>query len=470
MKKVGQIPDVSAWQQADRPSSTGRLERLSVLLSFRRSSSAGSLSSSRKMLSRKQSSASIYGPSLQRTQSSQLFESLTASKRPEDVPEFLQSMEFSKLALGQLWAEYLDKPFSAHAGDLIGRLRKATESFEEEIKKAKSELPLRAPSSQRPTISAVLSEYEEACELSKMQLASLIDEPQRQERVVSNLESSGREALKLIEESKKDPAGGARHEDAIAKLQHWLEEVKMYKAFRGEGLHASQIVRLKDVETSILNAQSQVRATGSSVARPQSAIFNAGDRRMSRVELDKIRAQTRRKRSTIIPDGASEPLNKYRVIKIAGDGRCMFRSVICARAVAEGFRFDDDTEKKEADRARQMVVDIMMKNKDEFMASGVVEEDFGKHCEMMRKSNTYGGEPELLVLTHVIEAPIAVLLTAQDCFVEIQRYGRWYDRSAVRLLYNGKDHYNCLVYPDDLVKAKLFVSESSFKRHGCTIL
>lgn len=72
----------------------------------------------------------------------------------------------------------------------------------------------------------------------------------------------------------------------------------------------------------------------------------------------------------------------------------------------------------------------------------------------------WGGEPELLVLSKMLQVPIYVYLSSEDSnlsgstkYQPIQKYGQQYakarkdhkGRRPVRLLYTGGNHYDLLV-------------------------
>jgi hypothetical protein len=89
------------------------------------------------------------------------------------------------------------------------------------------------------------------------------------------------------------------------------------------------------------------------------------------------------------------------------------------------------------------------------------EMPMGTYCKRILQTSFWGGEPELLVLCHLLKRPIMVYLPAvkvrsagtNNGYVAIQTYGSEYavskksgkTRKPVRLLFNGENHYDALV-------------------------
>lgn len=81
------------------------------------------------------------------------------------------------------------------------------------------------------------------------------------------------------------------------------------------------------------------------------------------------------------------------------------------------------------------------------------------YCRRIMAPTFWGGEPELLVLSKMLEVPIYVYLSSEEYGVKgptyqpIQKYGQQFAKSrkghkarrAVRLLYTGGNHYDLLV-------------------------
>jgi len=168
---------------------------------------------------------------------------------------------------------------------------------------------------------------------------------------------------------------------------------------------------------------------------------------------------------------AEEPLTKqekgYRILKIKGDGRCMFRALAQGLSRNKGIFMSGDTETKEADDLRLAVRDALCrgeKRKKEFKEAifslEATEGPIGRYCQRLNSANFWGGEVELLVLSKMLHTPIYVYKTAQEGgrsdggVIPIQRYGEEFSkvskqskvpRRPVRLLYFEGNHYNLLL-------------------------
>jgi hypothetical protein len=85
---------------------------------------------------------------------------------------------------------------------------------------------------------------------------------------------------------------------------------------------------------------------------------------------------------------------------------------------------------------------------------------FCSYCRRIMSTAFWGGEPELLVLSKMLQVPIYVYLSSAEAgkggrgFAPIQRYGEKFSkgtskgkkgRKPIRLLYTGGNHYDLLV-------------------------
>ncbi|KAL4442105.1 hypothetical protein ABPG77_011366 [Micractinium sp. CCAP 211/92] len=159
-----------------------------------------------------------------------------------------------------------------------------------------------------------------------------------------------------------------------------------------------------------------------------------------------------------------------RVIRVAGDGRCMFRALAQGLARNQGRFLGQAAEEQEADQLRLAVAEALCRTaarRNEF-ASAVyaveAEDKMQNYCRRIMAPTFWGGEPELLVLSQMLRVPILVYIPAKEAgsrgggsgYVVIQRYGEQYERKggssskkkrprAVRLLYSGSNHYDLLL-------------------------
>lgn len=142
-------------------------------------------------------------------------------------------------------------------------------------------------------------------------------------------------------------------------------------------------------------------------------------------------------------------LTDYSVIGIPGDGRCMFRSVAHGACLREGKSAPNETLQRElADQLRTRVADEFMKRRKE--TEWFIEGDFDTYVSQMRKPHVWGGEPELLMASHVLQMPITVYMHDEDAggLISIAEYGQEYGKdNPILVLYHGYGHYDALHVP-----------------------
>ncbi|GAA0148282.1 cysteine protease [Lithospermum erythrorhizon] len=141
---------------------------------------------------------------------------------------------------------------------------------------------------------------------------------------------------------------------------------------------------------------------------------------------------------------------------IPGDGRCLFRSIVHGSCLRSGKAPPNESLERElADELRAKVVEEFIKRRED--AEWFVEGDFDRYVEQMRQPHIWGGEPELLMSSHVLQIPITVCMWDRktDCLKIIAEYGQQYGKdNPVRILYHGYGHYDTLKrgFDDSLVK------------------
>lgn len=142
-------------------------------------------------------------------------------------------------------------------------------------------------------------------------------------------------------------------------------------------------------------------------------------------------------------------LTNYSVIGIPGDGRCMFRSVAHGACLRSGRPApNEDYQRQLADELRSKVADEFIKRREE--TEWFVEGDFDTYVSNIRESHVWGGEPELLMASHVLQMPITVYMYDKDAggLISIAEYGEEYGKeNPVRVLYHGYGHYDALQIP-----------------------
>ncbi|VFQ74968.1 unnamed protein product [Cuscuta campestris] len=150
---------------------------------------------------------------------------------------------------------------------------------------------------------------------------------------------------------------------------------------------------------------------------------------------------------------------RFRVEKVAGDGRCLFRALAKGMARNKGIlTLTPRQEREDADELRAAVKEVICEDPNERMlyqdavVAITVEEPLGRYCRRVGRSDFWGGESELLVLSKLCRQRIVVYIPANggSGFIPIAEYGnglgkREEPRQVVRLLYSGGNHYDLLV-------------------------
>ncbi|KAI9080828.1 hypothetical protein K1719_037154 [Acacia pycnantha] len=132
---------------------------------------------------------------------------------------------------------------------------------------------------------------------------------------------------------------------------------------------------------------------------------------------------------------------------VAGDGRCLFRAVVYGACLRSGDPSPTPSKEKQlADDLRNKVVDEFIKRRAK--TEWFLEGDFGTYTRQMRKPHTWGGEPELLMSSHVLRMPIRVVMQEEKKnggMKVIAEYGQEYGKGCpIQVLYHGHGHYDVL--------------------------
>ncbi|XP_059448362.1 OVARIAN TUMOR DOMAIN-containing deubiquitinating enzyme 4-like isoform X1 [Corylus avellana] len=148
---------------------------------------------------------------------------------------------------------------------------------------------------------------------------------------------------------------------------------------------------------------------------------------------------------------------------IPGDGRCLFRSIVHGACLRKGKPSPSESHQKElADELRAKSILVILSYKanikwfgqvvDEFIkrradTEWFLEGDFDTYVVQMRQPHIWGGEPELLMASHVLQMPITVYMKDKNSgsLKIIAEYGQEYGQDdPVRVLYHGYGHYDAL--------------------------
>lgn len=147
-------------------------------------------------------------------------------------------------------------------------------------------------------------------------------------------------------------------------------------------------------------------------------------------------------------DSSGHAPSNYRVKGVAADGRCLFRAiahVACLRSGGEAP--DEDRQRELADELRANVVNELLQRRKE--AEWFIEGDFDSYIERIEKPYVWGGEPELLMASHVLKTPIWVYMIDKISgnLINISSYGEEYKKegeSPIKVLFHGYGHYDIL--------------------------
>ncbi|KAI7733830.1 hypothetical protein M8C21_011701, partial [Ambrosia artemisiifolia] len=131
--------------------------------------------------------------------------------------------------------------------------------------------------------------------------------------------------------------------------------------------------------------------------------------------------------STTIYSHGKQVYTDYSVIGIPGDGRCLFRAVAHGACIRSGKPAPNERLQRElADELRSRVADEFVKRREE--TEWFIEGDFDSYVSQIRKTHVWGGEPELLMASHVLKMPISVYMNDKDSggLISIAEYGQEY--------------------------------------------
>ncbi|XP_074339815.1 OVARIAN TUMOR DOMAIN-containing deubiquitinating enzyme 4-like isoform X2 [Apium graveolens] len=147
--------------------------------------------------------------------------------------------------------------------------------------------------------------------------------------------------------------------------------------------------------------------------------------------------------SIIMRSAQLPPVND---LSIPGDGRCLFRSVVHGACLRTGKPSPTQSLEKElADELRANVVNEFIKRRTD--SEWYLDGDFDTYITHMRQPHVWGGEPELLMASHVLKMPITVYMLDKNsnALKTIAEYGQGYGKeNPIRVLYHGYGHYDVL--------------------------
>ncbi|KAI5648480.1 hypothetical protein M9H77_34485 [Catharanthus roseus] len=156
---------------------------------------------------------------------------------------------------------------------------------------------------------------------------------------------------------------------------------------------------------------------------------------------------------------SNESSANFRVTGVPADGRCLFRAIAHVACLRRGEEVPDENRQRElADELRAQVVEELLRRRKE--AEWFIEGDFDAYVQRIEKPYVWGGEPELLMASHVLKTPISVFMIdrSSGSITNIANYGEEYRKDEVRpinVLFHGYGHYDILdVISEDFLKVE----------------
>ncbi|KAI3909077.1 hypothetical protein MKW98_011438 [Papaver atlanticum] len=138
----------------------------------------------------------------------------------------------------------------------------------------------------------------------------------------------------------------------------------------------------------------------------------------------------------------------YRITGVLADGRCLFRALAHGVCLRRGQGAPDMNREGElADDLRAQVMDELLRRRNEFDQWDLG--DFDDYVKRMRDPSEWGGEPELLMASHVLRTPISVFLIERSSgdLINITNYGQEYEKNnkPIKVLFHHHyGHYDLL--------------------------
>lgn len=143
----------------------------------------------------------------------------------------------------------------------------------------------------------------------------------------------------------------------------------------------------------------------------------------------------------------------YTVTGVLADGRCLFRAIAHVACLRNGEEAPDESRQRElADELRAQVVNELLKRREQ--SEWFIEGDFDAYVKNIQQPYVWGGEPELLMASHVLKTPIWVFMRdgSTGGLVNIAKYGEEYgkeEENPINVLFHGYGHYDILETPKE---------------------
>ncbi|XP_007010219.2 PREDICTED: OTU domain-containing protein 6B [Theobroma cacao] len=137
-----------------------------------------------------------------------------------------------------------------------------------------------------------------------------------------------------------------------------------------------------------------------------------------------------------------------KVTGVLADGRCLFRAIAHGACLRSGEDAPDENHQRElADELRAQVVNELLKRREE--TEWFIEGDFDAYVKEIQQPYVWGGEPEILMASHVLKTPISVYMIPRSSsnLTKIAKYGEEYQKdkeNPINVLFHGYGHYDIL--------------------------
>lgn len=150
-----------------------------------------------------------------------------------------------------------------------------------------------------------------------------------------------------------------------------------------------------------------------------------------------------------LSDERDDELNAdYRVTGVLADGRCLFRAIAHGACLKNGEEAPNESRQRElADELRVKVAEELLNRRKE--TEWFIEGDFDTYVTRIQQTYVWGGEPELLMASHVLKTPIYVFMRDASSMdlVNIAKYGEEYmndEEISINVLFHRHGHYELL--------------------------
>ncbi|XVF23391.1 hypothetical protein REPUB_Repub13aG0034000 [Reevesia pubescens] len=133
--------------------------------------------------------------------------------------------------------------------------------------------------------------------------------------------------------------------------------------------------------------------------------------------------------------------DNYKVTGVLADGRCLFRAIVHGASMRSGEEAPDENRQRVlADELRAQVVNELLRRRQE--TEWYIEGDFDAYVKEIRQPYVWGGEPELLMASHVLKTPISVYMIHRSSgnLINIANYGEEYQKdkeNPINVLFYG---------------------------------